>query len=139
MALPMDAQMLLNGALDPNDPMTSAMMADSNQFSHPQIYGFTDDTKVRSRSHPFGGMSATLAPGMLDMQPRQHEAGQQNSLSAMPPSSKPVSTFDVEGTEYPKGLLFNSSQESHTSGTVTPGLDGWDSFINDTPWNESVT
>ena len=141
MALPMESQMFLNGALDPNDPMTSALMAGSHDVPAGYPCGGSEHPKSRSMTYPFGGMSTTLAPSALDMQPRQHDFSQQQAPDSMRPSSGLPSDLGFGYSDIPKGTLFPSSQESQASGAATPGLDaGWDAFINDGSWNEtSVT
>ena len=132
--------MLLGGALDPNDPMTSALMAGSDNMASPYNYASHSYTKPRSFSNPFGGMSSTLAPSALDMQPRHHDYSQPPSTHPMAPASAPPTQLGFETPDFMKGQMFATSTGSQGSGTGTPGLDaGWDAFINDNSWGESIT
>ena len=133
--------MFLNGALDPNDPMTAALMSGyeapfSFDGANVPPYG-----KSRSYSHPVGGMSTTLAPSAFDLHGPMQDANQHPTLNAMPPSSVTPSGTGFDQGDFGRGGMFPTSQSSQGSGTVTPGLDGWDTFINDTSWNDgnSVT
>lgn len=139
MALPMESQMLLNGALDPNDPMTAALMSgyDSSPFPYDGSHPAQPYSKSRSYSHPVGGMSTTLAPSAFDLHPRTQDANQQPTVNGMPASSAATPGTGYEQGDFGRGGMFPQSQSSQGSGTVTPGLDGWDTFINDTSWNDS--
>ena len=142
-ALPMESQMLLGSALDPNDPMTSMFMAGSEGMLHPYNYNSTSPSmqKPRSFDQSYNGMSATLAPSALDMSPHHqtytHPAAAVTTPSVAPPSSPGYLGFDGSMPDFSKNQLYPSSTGS---GSVTPGgLDGgWDAFI-DTNWAENAT
>ena len=140
MTLPVESQMLLNGALDPNDPMTSALMGGPGQMTNPYDMGATPYTKPRSFSHSYGGMSATLAPSALDMQPRHHDYSHHPSADMTAPASAPPSQLSFDYSDFSKGQMLGSGHSSQGSGIATPGLDaGWDAFINDNSWADNVT
>ena len=140
-SLPVESQMLLGSALDPNDPFTSMLMAGSENLPHPPNYHPTSQQKPRSFSQAYGGMSATLAPSALDMSPR-HQTYHQPTVMSAPPSSTSAFFPAYDGTmpEFSKSQMFMDGSSSNGSGAVTPGnIDGgWDSFI-DTSWAENVT
>ena len=140
MALPVETQMLLNGALDPNDPMTSALMAGSDNMASPYHYSSHAYSKPRSFSSSFGGMSSTLAPSALDMQSRQQDFSQPTSINSAAPASAPPTQLGFDNPEFSKSQMFSSANSSQGSGTETPVLDaGWDAFINDNSWAENIT
>jgi len=144
-ALPMESQMLLGSALDPNDPLTSMFMSGSEGVPQPYNYNSTPSPmqKPRSFDQPYNGMSATLAPSALDMSPR-HQTYPQPAIpsTSMAPSSSPgFLGFDGATPDFSKGQMYTGCNNSTGSGTVTPGgIDGgWDAFINDNNWAENVT
>lgn len=143
-SLPMESQMLLGSALDPNDPMTAMLMAGSENMPQPYNYA-TQSTlsKTPNVRQAFDGMSATLAPSALDMSPRHQNIGHPQSTIATMPSSTPAFqyAFDQGTPDFSKGHMFASGTSSCGSGPVTPGgIDGgWDAFINDNSWAENVT
>lgn len=144
-ALPMESQMLLGSALDPNDPFTSMLMAGSENMQQP--YNFSNPTnlpKSRMPIYPYDGMSATLAPSALDMSPRHQTYTQLPTTMPSAPASTPNFLSACDGTmlDFSKGqLLAAGANSANNSGTVTPGcLDaGWESFINDSSWPETTS
>lgn len=142
-SLPVESQMLLGSALDPNDPLTSILMAGSEDMPQPYNYANGPQQKPRSFSQAYGGMSATLAPSALDMSPRNHSYRQPSTTMPIAPSSAPAyfSTFDGAMSDFSKTQGFASGGSSTGSGAVTPGAidGGWDSFINDNSWVENAT
>ena len=142
-SLPVESQMLLGSALDPNDPLTSMLMAGSENMPQPYNYAHGAQQKPRSFSQAYEGMSATLAPSALDMSPRHQTYRQPSNTMSMAPSSAPAyfSTFDGAISDFSKNQAFASGGSSTGSGAVTPGgIDGgWDSFINDNSWVENAT
>ena len=140
-SLPMESQMLLGSALDPNDPMTSMLMAGSENMPQPFTYNTSSSLqKPRAFSQPYDGMSATLAPSALDMSPRHHGYPQSSTTMPSPLSTSPAS-YDASIPDFSKSQFFQGPNSSTGSGTVTPGgMDGgWDAFINETPWAENAT
>ena len=142
-ALPAEAQMLLGNSLDPNDSMTTMMMAGSENLPQPWNYNDSSAMSMKPRngfSQARDGMSATLAPAALDMS----HAGQQYSGGSSPmPMSAPASldalhstAFDSSLDDFSKSQLFGSNS-SGGSGVCTPGLEGgWDAYINDNSWSD---
>ena len=143
-ALPTESQMLLGSALDPNDPLTSMMMAGSDGMPQPNYLNPAPPSLSKQRNfHPsYDGMSATLAPSALDMSPASGMFGAQpptTSASLGKPGFQLA--FDNGFPDYSKGQgMFGGPTSSNGSGTATPGLDGtWEAFINDNSWNENAT
>ncbi|KAL6721172.1 hypothetical protein ACLMJK_000274 [Lecanora helva] len=142
-SLPVESQMLLGSALDPNDPFASMLMAGAENM--PQQYNFSTaaSQKPRSFNQTFEGMSATLAPSALDMSPRHQAYRHSATTMSGPPASAPayLTTFDGGMADFAKGQSFMSNNSSSGSGSATPGAidGGWDSFINDTSWAENAT
>ena len=133
--------MFLGGALDPNDPLTAAMMAGSENMPNPYSYGPSSYSKPRSFSHSFDGMSATLAPSALDMQPRHDSYRQPASSMPVAPASAPATQLGFDNTDFAKSQMFTSMNSPRGSGTATPNElnPGWDAFINDSSWGDNVT
>lgn len=142
-ALPMESQMLLGSALDPNNPFSSMLMAGSENMQQPYNFSFPSAMqKPRMPNFPYDGMSATLAPSALDMSPRHQTYNQLPSPISAAPSSTPASYSACDGAmfDFHKGqMLAASGNSANNSGTVTPGgLDvGWESFINES-WPETA-
>lgn len=141
-SLPAEAQMLLGGALDPNDPLTAMMMAGSEHFPQPWNYQSSSSMKPRNGFHQsFDGMSATLAPSALDMshgdQPFSN-APSSMSMGSTAGSGLSLGPYDNSLTDFSKLPMYNGGQSSTGSGTVTPGGDNssWDAFINDPSWSD---
>lgn len=132
-SLPPESQQLLGGSLDPNDALTSVLMAGS-EYMMPSYNGIPATSKGAYHSS-YDGMSATLAPSALDISPRN---------VTNPPPITSVSNLDTSfqlcvdgaGPDFPKGQLFSRSNSSpgSGSGTGTPVEVGWDAFLNDNPW-----
>ena len=140
-SLPAESQQLLGSALDPNDPMTSMLMAGSDSMAQP-FYNTMSPSLLKPRNfHPsYDGMSATLAPSALDMAPVQ---GLSASMAASGSFSAPPfqTAFDPSAFDFSKGQLYTSGNSSQGSGSATPGLDGGlEAFINDNiNWAETST
>ena len=146
-SLPMESQMMLGSALDPNDPLTSMLMAGNENVPQAYNYGSRPTMqKPRSTTWPYDGMSATLAPSALDMSPRHHSYAHPPLTATPSPATSPafLSTYDGLMPDFSKGQIFPGTNSSHGSDTATPGnLDsGWDAFINDsgdTSWADNTT
>lgn len=143
-SLPMESQMLLGSALDPNDPMTAMLMSGSENMPQPFAYSsYPTFHKPRSFTQPYDGMSATLAPSALDMSPRHQAYSQPGYSTSMAPAPTPAFQQAFAGAmpEFPKTQLHTGGASSNDSGSITPsGIDGgWDTFINDNSWGESIT
>lgn len=139
--------MLLGSTLDPNDPVTSMLMAGSENFPQP-YFNYNDFNNLSSSNflknpnfHPsYDGMSATLAPSALDISPSR--VSYPEIPSATTESTPALSFnpgFDGNPGDY-KGVNFIQPGSSTGSGAVTPGIDGsWDAFIDDNSWAENAT
>lgn len=146
-SLPMESQMLLGSALDPNDPLTSMLMAGGENMPQPYNYANPSNLqKPRSTAYPYGGMSATLAPSALDMSPRNQTYMQPSMTMSASPAPTPAFLSPYEGSmpDFSKSQMFTGNNSSHGSGTATPGAidGGWEAFINDSgdmPWPENNT
>jgi hypothetical protein len=136
-ALPMESQMFLGSALDPDDPLTSMLMAGSEnmpQYTPNPISNNSSSSNKSSNFHPsFDGLSSTLAPSALDKYPS--DLGLQSGDSSL--------SFDVfyadtnSNDQKPGGAIQGNS--TYRSGTVTPGLDNdWSAFIDDASWEQGT-
>lgn len=147
MSLPRESQMLLGSTLDPNDPLTSMLMAGSENLAQPYFgknfnINTTNLLSKENSFHPsYDGMSATLAPSALNMSPPKVSSSE--SYSAMPElMTIPSYNFNFESnTGDFKGVGgYLQCGSGNVSGTVTPGIDGsWDAFINENSWAENAT
>ena len=130
--------MLLGATLDPNDPLTSMLMAGSENL--PQPYFNFNPQHATPKYHPsYDGMSATLAPSALDMSP-SHTSYTDPSSATNTSVSTPSFNYGLDSSlgDF-KGISYGTSSSAHGSGSVTPGADGgWDAFINDSPWTENA-
>lgn len=139
-SLPPESQQLLGGSLDPNDPLTSILMAGSD-FMLPS---FSPNPAAASKRHypsSYDGMNATLAPSALDMSPRNMTNPPPMMPGATPDPSLPL-CMDGAGPDFSKSQFFprsNSSPGSGSGGSGTPIEAGWDAFINDSTWTDNVT
>ena len=146
MSLPPESQMLLGSTLDPNDPLTSMLMAGSDNFAQPYFnsnfsLNTTNMLSKQGNFHPsYDGMSATLAPSALHMSPLSTNYSEPSST--LSESAPPLSyNFALDGNlgDY-KGVGFMQSGSGAASGTATPGIDStWDAFIDDNSWVDNAT
>lgn len=141
-SLPMESQMLLGPTLDPNDPLTSMLMAGSDA-SMPSYYNFGHTapmSKPRNYHPSYDGMSATLAPSALDMSPDQLSYSHPSSTSGESLAT-PAFNFNFEGALGDlKAANLTRSNSTQGSGGATPAIDGgWDAFINGNSWEENAT
>jgi len=146
-SLPPESQMLLGSTLNPSDPLTSMLMAGSENFAQP-YFNYSDFNNQGSNNflkgpnfHPsYDGMSATLAPSALDINPSRISYPEPTSgTTESTPTLSFNHGFDGNPGDY-KGVSFTHPGSTSGSGTVTPGIDGsWDAFIDDNSWTESAT
>lgn len=139
--------MLLGSTLNPSDPLTSMLMAGSENFAQP-YFNYSDFNNQGSNNflkgpnfHPsYDGMSATLAPSALDINPSRISYPEPTSgTTESTPTLSFNHGFDGNPGDY-KGVSFTHPGSTSGSGTVTPGIDGsWDAFIDDNSWTESAT
>lgn len=148
--LPTESQQMLAGApgLDPNDPMSAALLQGSEAFMSNPYYPWGDiQSGIKGMPvHPsaYPGMSATLAPAALD--------SKNDSLTATPNTSAPTADGNAPSagldlgfsSQESKGLGLHvadmttkrENSESLGSGQVTPGEGFWDNFVQDSSWDE---
>ena len=134
--------MLLGPALDPNDPLTSMLMA-GNDALMPPYYNFgptTSMSKQRNYHPSYDGMSATLAPSALDVSPDRLSYNNPSSTSSESLAT-PAFNFNFDGALGDlKAADLTRSNSTQGSGGVTPAIDGgWDAFINGNSWEENAT
>ena len=150
-SLPMESQYLLGSELDRSNPFTSMLMGgtDSLMQSYYPPSPMSAFPKQKGFQSPHNGMNCTLAPSALDMSPDHHS----EPLSAATDyASNPIFGQEFESA-YPdifKGSAYRASSSGQGSchgsgnvtpghGRITPGLDSWDAFINDSSWGENAT
>lgn len=141
-SLPMESQMLLGPALDPNDPLTSMFMAGSEALMQP-YYNFNPGASMSKQRnfHPsYDGMSATLAPSALDTS-SDHLSYSHPSSTTSESLATPAFQYNFDGALGDlKAANLTRSNSTQGSGGVTPGIDGgWDAFINGNSWEENAT
>ena len=113
--LPMESQLLLSGAFDLNDPMTS-------MFMNPSQTSFDEVGKGYDMNNQ--GMNQTLAPGCLD---------------------PTFDTFPTGDDSYADNFTssfsnaYDDFSQQHTSGQDTPNDGEWQSFINASDLDESLS
>lgn len=156
-SLPPESQQLLQGALDPNDPMTAVLMAGSDNYISNPYYPWGDmqssgkPGQMAPSMHPsYHGMSATLAPSALENGPEPLSSTTVTSGASGDATSAPSSGLDfnfsqestLKGyTQYSAtGFKREDSASGLASGQVTPAADGfWDSFVQDGGWADEPT
>lgn len=141
-SLPMESQLLLGPALDPNDPLTSMLMA-GNDGLMPSYFNFgpTASMSKQRNYHPsYDGLSATLAPSALDISPDQFSYNNPSSTSSESLAT-PAFNFNFDGALGDlKAANLTRSSSTQGSGGATPAIDGgWDAFINGNSWEENAT
>ncbi|KAL8738534.1 MAG: hypothetical protein Q9181_000694 [Wetmoreana brouardii] len=137
--LPQESQMLLGSALDPKDPMTSTLMGGNDQYMQSYWSSPPNPMKSRNFNPSYDGMSATLAPSVIDAPSQSYQQSQFQPSSTAPMTHPAFLALDGIVPDYSKGIFYlnNSSQGS---GTATPAsLDrSWEAFINDGSWAENT-
>ncbi|KIV96840.1 hypothetical protein PV10_00657 [Exophiala mesophila] len=162
-SLPPETQQMLAYApqLDHNDPSYAMLMQGSDQFTSSPFYPWPDMQHggggVKGMPvHPsaWQGMSATLAPAVLDQNAMTSGVPQQAktehgmpanhvSTSTSPETTLPPSTgIDFNFSQDSKPLNFDMSRENSfqgfsKSGQATPAGEGfWDNFVIDGSWDD---
>lgn len=163
-SLPPESQQMLAHApgFDHNDPSYAMLMHGSEQYVSNPYYPWHDvrgDGGIKGMPvHPsaYNGMSATLAPSVLDQSAdindtssestatNTHAATNTPSLSsaaartASDASSLPTAGLDFNFSQETKGLDFGCTV-ALTSGQITPAAEGfWDHFVMDGSWDDGV-
>jgi hypothetical protein len=154
--LPPESQQLLGPALDPNDPMTSVLMAGSEPYLSSPYYPWGNAQMsykggpAMPSIHPlYNRMSATLAPGALDSGTDALSAIATMAAPSNDNTSAPSAGPDLNLSQESNakgiqgylglGLTRDNSMHSLGSGQVTPGEGFWDSFVQDGGWNEDTS
>ncbi|KAI9844475.1 MAG: hypothetical protein M1837_005557 [Sclerophora amabilis] len=131
MSLPPESQMMLGPALDPNDPLTSMLMAGYHDPNEPSY-------QKPLYAHPsYDGMSSTLAPSALDLSPND-----QGSHDADPAAG---SAFDLNldfggAQDKVKAPHLSRDESSHSATSSAPFYgEDWGAFIDDNSWDQTAT
>jgi len=141
--LPGDAQSFFNAGFMGNASFTPNLMQSAEKTSQP-FYSYNPNAFNKPRNvHPsYDGMSQTLAPGALDN--KQDEFNWPTPPSA---STDTMSTPFTNAFNYSLDTNFNldlskasmplmSPTILQDSGLVTPGENGWASFIDQSTWDD---
>jgi hypothetical protein len=156
-SLPPESQQMLAHApgFDMNDPSYAMLMQGSEQYVNNAYYPWQNmHSGVKGLPvHPsaYQGMSATLAPDVLDKKPDSSpkRAGSNESTFAAAQTSGPTPSTDTLPSA---GLDFHFSQDSKEpsflafsrdmptgSGQITPAGEGfWDNFVMDNSWEDGT-
>ena len=150
-SLPPESQQMLGPALDPRNPMTSMLMAGSeNYISNPYYpWGHIQNSGKLEPTRPSsGGMFSTLAPSALetsdDFSTTAAKSGQGFNDNSSPPSAGLDFKFNQDTTNpkyvpgFGSGLTQENSAAGPGSGQITPGEGFWDSFVQDGGWVEET-
>ena len=135
--LPMESQMLVGHALDPNDPLTAMLLgrsanAAAHSFNDPTFFDFL--SKDGGSHQQFDGMNATLAPNAMNPMLSPNSDSKSSFPTLAMPTPTPNYAFDSTAAEF-KGLDFASPNSDHNNNATTPLDDGtWDAYISDNSW-----
>jgi hypothetical protein len=151
-SLPPESQQMLGPGLDPRDPMTSMLMAGSENYTSSSYYPWGNmqgASKLEATRPTFDGMFSTLAPSALENSddfsttPSKSAEGSNDNTTA--PSAGLEFNFSQDNSNF-KGisgfgssLTRESSANGLGSGQITPGEGFWDSFVQDGGWTEETT
>lgn len=150
-SLPLNSQQLLGPGLDPRDPMTSMLMAGSEQFTSSPYYpwgNMQSTSKFEATRPPFSGMHSTLAPSALEISDNLSSPAVKSGEGSKDESAAPSTGLDFhydqdspnfKGSGFGTGLTRENSAHSLGSGQITPGEGFWDSFVQDGGWSEEAT
>ncbi|KAI9707307.1 MAG: hypothetical protein M1836_000267 [Candelina mexicana] len=144
-SLPTESQMFLSPPFEQNNSFAS-MFAPNNDYASQPYYHFDPSASYTSKprnSYPsVSGMSATLAPSVLDMpiDPLDYSDPLSASTASVP---TPTYHYSVDGAlnDSLKGPLLTRSNSTQGSyGGLTPGGDGeWASFIDIGSWDDGCS
>jgi hypothetical protein len=150
-SLPPESQQMLGPALDPRDPMTSMLMAGSEQYTSNSYYpwgNMQNTSKFDATIPSFSGMYSTLAPSALDNTETLSASATKSADGSNDHSSVPSAGLDLNGNQdntnlksfhsFGTGLTRENSATSFCSGQITPGEGFWDSFVQDGGWTEEA-
>jgi hypothetical protein len=150
--LPPESQQMLGPGLDPLNPMTSMLMAGSENYTSSSYYpwgNMQNASKLEATRPTFSGMFSTLAPSALenshDFSATAGKSGSDSSDNASAPSAGIDFGYGQDGSSNLKGMSgFGSALSRENSGTglgsgqITPGEGFWDSFVQDGGWMEET-
>jgi hypothetical protein len=149
--LPPESQQMLGPAFDPQDPMTSMLMAGSEQYTSSPYYpwgNMQNSFKLEPSRPSFNGMASTLAPAALDnsddFSANTAQAGFESNDPTTAPSTGLGFNLSQESINlkripsFPTGLTRENSTSGLGSGQITPGEGFWDSFVQDGGWTEEA-
>ena len=158
-SLPPESQQMFAQApgFDTNDPSYAMLMHGSEQYVNNPYYPWQANMQSGIKGMPvhpsaYQGMSATLAPGMLEN--NAVHTPKQISTAASTPATTHASIKTAPADSVPSaGLDFNFSQDSKEpsflsmaggmptgSGQVTPAGEGfWDHFVMDGSWEDGAS
>lgn len=150
-ALSPESQQMLGPALDPRDPMTSMLMAGSENYTSSPYYpwgNMQSMSKLEATRPSFGGMFSTLAPSALDtsesFSATAAKSGADASDNDIAPSAGLDFNFGQDSINYKGVTGFSTSltrENSATgigSGQITPGEGFWDTFVQDGGWTDET-
>lgn len=139
---------MLGPGLDPHDPLTSMLMAGSENYISSPYYPWGNmpgQNKTGASQPSAGGMFSTLAPSALE-----------KSDSFATSAAKPGQDSDEQSTSLPAGVNFDfnpdnanskgvhgfgaslSRETSHGSGQASAGEGFWDTFVQDGGWTDET-
>ncbi len=150
-SLPPESQQMLGPAFDPRDPMTSMLMAGSEQYTSSPYYPWGNmhhTNKFEATTPSFGGMFSTLAPSALEKSDSLSAAASKPADGSNDSSSVPYTGLDLNNNQantnlknfpsFGTGLTRENSASGFCSGQITPGEGFWDSFVQDGGWSEEA-
>jgi len=152
--LPGETQGFLNNTLNPNDPLTSMMMAGSDSsmlwnFNQNQNFSMAPQDLTSSKMHQqqyvggpqnapsVAGLNSTLAPPSLMESSKPTRLVERINLDDEVSPTTADSDDAIFGDDSTDNNLFFDNAMMNKDGT-TPGLNGdsWDSWIHDNSWND---
>ena len=150
-SLPPESQQMLGPALDPQNPMTSMLMAGSENYTSSPYYpwgNMQSGSKIDAARSSYGGMFSTLAPSALESSDGFSVTGAKFGADLNDSSSAPSAgldfNFNQDGSSlkgmpgFASGLTRESSVTGPASGQITPGEGFWDSFVQDGGWADET-
>lgn len=150
-ALPPETQQMLGPALDPHDPMTSMLMAGSENYTSSPYYpwgGMQSSGKVEPTHPSYCGIFTTLAPSALENSPDLAATAETSHQKSDPGACAPSSGLDFGGGQdsmnfkgvsgFGTGFTRENSAIGLGSGQGTPAEGFWDSFVQDGGWAEET-
>ena len=129
LSLSPESQMLLESALDPNDPMTAMAMAGTEHLPMPSSYNSSSELKPQSLHYSYDSVNMTIAPGALDKSPSQKNHSHLQPTISVAPSPSTVLRLGFSG-QMPNFSKPNGVKSATGSRIFTPNIDcGWDDYF----------